>query len=197
MVSGPLELGHYRPYHLTFASVVPINAYRKGSLSLSGAILAGIFAFITLVLCPTLVFAVPLLVFFFAGSKATKYKAGVKAALEESEHESQLRNLRKKSDEVSPDEELSKKKDLSSGNRDAYQVACNGLVGTLASLIWVWQFGTSFSYGPQEAIPCPVSSDVGRNEEMKIGNALVFAAVGYVIFLSDHMSLLTAYASLN
>lgn len=180
MLSQPLEVGNYRPYHLTFACAVPINAYRKGSLSLSGAILAGVFAVITLVLCPTLVFAIPLLVFFFAGSKATKYKAGVKAALEESEHSAPASTkadfkLRKKSDEKPNG---TKAKDLSSGNRDAYQVACNGLVGTLACLVWVWQFGTFFSYGTQEAIPCPVSDAVKRNEAMQISNALVFTAVG-------------------
>lgn len=176
----PLELGNYRPYHLTFACAIPLNAYRKGSLSVSGAILAGIFAIITLVLSPTLVFAASLLTFFFAGSKATKYKAGVKAALEESEQEVHSRELRKNVGSTASESKghKKKKKDLSSGNRDAFQVACNGLVGTLACLVWVWQFGSSFSYGAREAIPCPISDDVHQNDQMKISNALVFTAVG-------------------
>lgn len=175
-----VDLGNYRPYHLTFACAVPINAYRKGSLSISGAILAGIFAIITLVISPTLVFAISLLTFFFAGSKATKYKAGIKASFEESEQEVHSRE----SDKFNNDYDLAdqkakqKKKDLSSGNRDAFQVACNGLVGTLACVAWIWQFGSSFSYASNEGIPCPVSEHVGGNEEMKISNALVFTAVG-------------------
>lgn len=172
-----VDLGNYRPYHLTFACAVPINAYRKGSLSLSGAILAGIFAIITLVISPTLVFAIPLLTFFFVGSKATKYKAGIKANLEESEQEIHAKELSKRKDDATL-EDKKKKKDLSSGNRDAYQVACNGLVGTLACVAWIWQFGSTFSFASNEAIPCPVSENVGDNEEMKISNALIFAAVG-------------------
>ena len=175
----PLELGNYRPYHLTFACAVPINAYRKGSLSLSGAILAGIFAIITLVLSPTLVFAASLLTFFFAGSKATKYKAGVKAALEESGHEVHSREVRRQNGTLATEsKDLKKEKDLASGNRDAFQVACNGFVGTLACVIWIWQFGSSFSYAAHESIPCPISEHGGNNEEMKISNALVSTAVG-------------------
>jgi uncharacterized membrane protein len=183
MTISAVDTMSYRPYHLTFACAIPLNAYRKGSLSLSGAILAGIFAVITLVLSPTLVFAASLLVFFFAGSKATKYKANVKAALEESEHEVQAKQLKTSSAvKTSTDEDRSKlkKKDLSSGNRDAYQVACNGLVGTLACLAWLWRFGVSFSYGALEAVPCPISDHTGYNEDMKISKALVFAAVGFV-----------------
>lgn len=177
----PLELGNWRPYHLTFACAVPINAYRKGSLSFSGAILAGVFAITTLVICPTLVFAVALLVFFFSGSRATKYKAAVKATLEESEQEVQSKQLGKQlsgSDGATSEDKKSKKKDLSAGNRDAFQVACNGLVGTLACIAWIWHSGSTFSYTSQETIPCPVSENVGQNDEMKISNALVFTAVG-------------------
>ena len=152
---------------LAVALRIPTSAYRKGSLNASGAALAGLFAVTTLVLCPTLVFAASLLVFFFAGSRATRYKAGAKAKLEEADH-------------VSTAKDGSKIKDTSSGNRDAWQVACNGLLGSLACAVWIANFGSTLERRTSSsALGCPVAlPPVGRHDQQSLSNALVFTAVG-------------------
>jgi uncharacterized membrane protein len=152
---------------LAVALRIPTSAYRKGSLNASGAVLAGLFAVTTLVLCPTLVFAVSLLVFFFAGSRATRYKAGVKAKLEEAHH-------------VPIANDGGKRKDTSSGNRDAWQVACNGLLGSLACAAWIANFGSTLeSRTPSSALNCPVALPATEQDDQQVlSNALVFTAVG-------------------
>ena len=137
---------------------VPLSAFRKGSLNKSGASLAFVFAHTTLVLCSTTVFAVSLLTFFFLGSRATKYKASVKAKLEEQHHAPASHSKE------------SKQKNLTAGNRDAKQVACNGLLGTLACAVWI--------------VACPeVKRPVARaglSQGQRLSNAMVFMALGYV-----------------
>lgn len=145
---------------------IPASAYRKGSLNASGAFLAGLFAVITLALCPTLVFAVSLLVFFFAGSRATRYKANVKAKLEEAHRAPSAKGG-------------SNVKDTASGNRDAWQVACNGLLGSLSCAIWIANFGSTLHRRPSTTLGCPVSLPSStRGEQQALSNALIFTAVG-------------------
>ena len=152
---------------LAVALRIPTSAYRKGSLNASGAALAGLFAVTTLVLCPALVFAVSLLVFFFAGSRATRYKAGAKAKLEEAHH-------------VPKAKDGGKIKDTSSGNRDAWQVACNGLLGSLACAVWIANFGSTLtSRTSSSEVGCPVALPASNHDDRQIlSNALVFTAVG-------------------
>lgn len=138
-------------FRLAITLHVPTSAYRKGSLTGSGASLAFIFALTTLVLCRTTVFAVCLLAFFFAGSRATKYKADVKAKLEEQEHQPH-----------------DKRKNTAAGNRDAKQVACNGLLGTLACATWIVACSS---------VRSPIAQ-AGLSQEQRLSNACVFTAVG-------------------
>jgi len=105
------------------ALLLGTHGLRKGSLAPSGAIAASALGFLTLA-SPLRVFGVTLLAFYFAGSRATKYKASVKAKLEGG-----------------------RDGHLAGGRRDAIQVCCNALVGTVAARL----------YSAQSHTGCPLS----------------------------------------
>lgn len=104
------------------ALLLGTHGLRKGSLAPSGAIAATVLGFLTLA-CPSRLHGALLLAFYFAGSRATKYKAAYKAKLEGG-----------------------RDGHAAGGRRDAIQVGCNALVGTIAARL----------YDPPPAV-CPLS----------------------------------------
>ncbi|RIA80500.1 integral membrane protein DUF92-domain-containing protein [Glomus cerebriforme] len=95
-----------------------LHGYHKKSLSASGALAAFSVGMGTLQ-NDWSVFGVVLLVFYFTGSRLTKYKAGKKKQLEEDYHEG--------------------------GQRTGSQVYCNALVGTILSIIHQYYYGNEGS----------------------------------------------------
>ncbi|KAH7101982.1 integral membrane protein DUF92-domain-containing protein [Auriculariales sp. MPI-PUGE-AT-0066] len=91
------------------AITVARRAYKRQSLSTSGAIAAVVVGYITLHM-PTKAFGIAMLVFFFAASKATKTGKELKARLEDGHAEA--------------------------GNRTAWQVFCNSFPAAIAALLW-------------------------------------------------------------
>ncbi|GBB99434.1 hypothetical protein RclHR1_03520014 [Rhizophagus clarus] len=101
-------------YTFIISLLLVLHGYRKKSLSTSGA-LAAFFAGVGTIQNDWSVFAVVLLVFYFTGSRLTKYKAERKKQLEEEYHEG--------------------------GQRTAIQVYSNALVGTILSIIHQYYYG--------------------------------------------------------
>jgi len=181
-----VTIERWRIPQLAFALAIPFNAWAKGSLNDSGAATAILFAVITLVLCPTTVFATALLVFFYIGSRATKHKASVKAKLEEQENAT---NTFASADAPAVAATLT-------GSRSAVQVICNGLLGVAACAAWIYQFGSNYpvggftmgdgvtrylpggAYDVKTSCPLAVASGV-KTEEQRLSNALIFCAVGF------------------
>ena len=112
------------PGSAALALLLGTHGLRKGSLSPSGAIAAAILGFLTLA-SPLRVYGVSLLAFYFAGSRATKYKASVKAKLEGG-----------------------REGHLAGGRRDAIQVCCNALLGTVAARLHPTQSHTACPLSP-------------------------------------------------
>lgn len=110
------------PLPLALAVYLGGSGYRKGSLSGSGAITASVVGYATMA-NPFPGFGCLLIAFYLAGSRATKYKAQIKATLET--HGAEVRE--------------DGKRDTSSGNRSATQVLCNSLTAAAASLAYRWQ----------------------------------------------------------
>ncbi|KAJ3356126.1 Transmembrane protein 19 [Allomyces javanicus] len=97
------------PVPATFSALVlAAHGWRKKSLSGSGAIAAATVGFATMG-HPDPVFPAVLIAFYLAGSRVTKVGKRRKAQIEEEYHEA--------------------------GNRNAVQVLCNGLTGTLATVL--------------------------------------------------------------
>ncbi|BEJ04785.1 hypothetical protein CcaverHIS641_0206020 [Cutaneotrichosporon cavernicola] len=94
------------------------HGYRKGSLSSSGAIAAWIAGYPHLA-NPLKLFGVTMIVFYLAGSRATKVKAAVKATLEDGPDPSKP-----------------------GGNRNWVQVLSNSLPGAIVALIYRFSFDT-------------------------------------------------------
>ncbi|GJN94216.1 hypothetical protein Rhopal_007290-T1 [Rhodotorula paludigena] len=110
------------PVALAIAALVAFRGLRSGSLSSSGALAAAALGYCALA-NPLKVFATCLLAFYFAGSRATKVKAAVKATYEEAP-------------EATSSAPASDKPSAASHGRTATQVACNALVGSLCALAW-------------------------------------------------------------
>lgn len=107
------------PIPLGIAAYLGFSGYRKGSLSLDGAIAASLVGYASLA-NPFAGFGLALITFYLNGSKATKYKASVKERLETH------------SPSVSVPEVKKGKRDTSSGNRSAVQVLCNSATAVAA-----------------------------------------------------------------
>ncbi|CAB4436628.1 unnamed protein product [Rhizophagus irregularis] len=101
-------------YTFIITLLITLHGYRKKSLSTSGA-LAAFFVGVGTIQNDWPVFAVVLLVFYFTGSRLTKYKAERKEQLEEEYHEG--------------------------GQRNAIQVFSNALVGTILAIIHQYYYG--------------------------------------------------------
>lgn len=117
-----MSMSSIYPFPLALAVYLGASGYRKGSLSANGAITASVVGYATMA-NPFPGFGCLLIAFYLAGSRATKYKAQVKATLETHGVESTG----------------SSKRDTSSGNRSATQVLCNSLTAAIASLLYRWQ----------------------------------------------------------
>ncbi|BEI97011.1 hypothetical protein CcaverHIS631_0206000 [Cutaneotrichosporon cavernicola] len=100
------------------------HGYRKGSLSSSGAIAAWIAGYPHLA-NPLKLFGVTMIVFYLAGSRATKVKAAVKATLEDGPDPSKP-----------------------GGNRNWVQVLSNSLPGAIVALIYRFSFDDYPPAGP-------------------------------------------------
>lgn len=107
------------PIALGTATYLGYSGYRKGSLSLDGAISASVVGY-TSMASPFVGYGLTLITFYLAGSKATKFKAQIKEQLES--HASDARRA--------PDQRASR--DTSSGNRSAVQVLCNSAIAVVA-----------------------------------------------------------------
>lgn len=107
------------PIPLGIAAYLGYSGYRKGSLSLSGAVTASLVGYATMA-NPFVGYGLTLITFYLVGSKATKFKASVKAKLE----------THSPSDSPSP----KKQRDTSLGNRSATQVLCNSATAVVACI---------------------------------------------------------------
>lgn len=112
-----LTLLNFHPHLVAFglASLLAAHGLRKGSLAPSGAATAFLIGYLTMA-NPLPVFGVLLIVFYLTGSRLTKIKSGVKAKLEREAGSKAVEHKSKKG-----------------GQRDGWQVVCNGLTGELHS----------------------------------------------------------------
>eukprot|EP01132_Coremiostelium_polycephalum_P008396 gene8396-10312_t len=98
------------PLSIIISTIFAIHGYRKGSLSLSGAISAWIVGVIS---CSSnWMFGITLLSFYLSSSKLTKYKSSIKKQLEDNHKEG--------------------------GNRNYIQVFSNSLTATIISAIFIF-----------------------------------------------------------
>ncbi len=106
------------PIPLGIAAYLGWSGYRKGSLSLDGALTASAVGYASMA-NPFVGYGLTLITFYLAGSRATKYKAQLKAQLETHAHESSPKSTAR---------------DTSSGNRSAVQVLCNSFTAVAACI---------------------------------------------------------------
>ncbi|TKY87589.1 hypothetical protein EX895_003603 [Sporisorium graminicola] len=114
------------PIPLGIAAYLGYSGYRKGSLSLDGAITASVVGYASMA-NPYIGYGLTLITFYLTGSKATKFKAQIKEGLETHSTEPAARAAK----EV---KESGKKRDTSSGNRNGVQVLCNSLTAVVACI---------------------------------------------------------------
>ncbi|CDR88958.1 uncharacterized protein SPSC_06330 [Sporisorium scitamineum] len=114
-------MSHLYPITLGIAAYLGYSGYRKGSLSLDGAITASIVGYASMA-NPFVGYGLTLITFYLTGSKATKFKAKVKEGLET--HSTQPSTSKVKVE--------GRGRDTSLGNRNAVQVLCNSLTAVLA-----------------------------------------------------------------
>ncbi|SGY82036.1 BQ5605_C009g05541 [Microbotryum silenes-dioicae] len=162
------------PYPLTlaFAVLLGFHGYRSASLNRSGATTACILGYITLA-NPLKLFGVALLVFYFAGSRATKVKALHKLSLED-------RHTPEPTASASTPKRLFK----AGGNRDAFQVACNALFGALCAITWRILYGGEVLEFSQDRRATWNAAKVGErwcvvDERVPSSRALVLAAIAF------------------
>ncbi|SPO30543.1 uncharacterized protein UTRI_06473 [Ustilago trichophora] len=114
------------PISLVIAGYLGYSGYGKGSLSLDGAMTASAVGYATMA-NPFVGYGLTLITFYLTGSKATKFKASVKAQLETHATIEPL--------DSTPDEKKGvKKRDTTSGNRNAIQVLCNSATAVVACI---------------------------------------------------------------
>ncbi|BGP11824.1 hypothetical protein JCM10049v2_007744 [Rhodotorula toruloides] len=119
---------HIHPISLALATLVAYRGTRSGSLNTSGALAAATLGY-TALANPLSVFGVCLLGFYLAGSRATKVKAAIKATYEAPDTST-----------PSSPSSAPPPKAKTGGNRNASQVACNALLGTLCAASWRYLF---------------------------------------------------------
>ncbi|SCV74761.1 BQ2448_7790 [Microbotryum intermedium] len=160
------------PFTLAFAVLLGFHGYRSGSLSRSGATAASILGYITLA-NPLKLFGVALLVFYFAGSRATKVKAPHKLSLED------RHTPAPPSSASNPNRPFK-----AGGNRDAFQVSCNSLFGALCAITWRILYGGEVLEFSQDRRAIWNSAAVGDkwcviDERVPSSRALVFGAIAF------------------
>ena len=113
------------PVPLGIAAYLGYSGYRKGSLSLDGALTASLVGYASMA-NPFIGYGLTLITFYLTGSKATKFKATIKAQLETHATEPT---------DPTPDVQKGiKKRDTASGNRNATQVLCNSFTAVIACI---------------------------------------------------------------
>ncbi len=118
------------PMPLGIAAYLGYSGYRKGSLSLDGALTASAVGYASMA-NPFPGFGLSLITFYLTGSKATKFKAGIKEALET---HSSTPDSGAGAAAASTPTRKEKKRDTTSGNRSATQVLCNSLTAVVACI---------------------------------------------------------------
>ncbi|GAA5913239.1 hypothetical protein JCM8208_003243 [Rhodotorula glutinis] len=159
------------PGALLTAALVAVRGFRSHSLSTSGALAAALLGYAALA-SPLKVFAACLLGFYFAGSKATKVKAVIKATYEEPDAPSAAPQPSSPTSSPSPPPPPHH-------GRTATQVACNALVGSLCALVWRIKYSGERA-GAQDWVKegawCVVGLDPRGGRDSR---ALVLAAVAF------------------
>lgn len=139
------------PGALALASLLAGHGLRKGSLSSSGAIAALTVGYLSLA-NPVKAFGFTLLLFYLAGSRATKVGHQIKAALE-MEFDSGALDKRSHQDGKPKQAGTGQvHKAAAGGQRDAWQVLCNSLLSAVSALIfrllyegeWQWKEGKAW-----------------------------------------------------
>ena len=145
------------PVPLAIATYLGCSGYNKGSLSPTGALTASLVGYATMA-NPFLGYGLTLITFYLTGSRATKFKASIKASLE----------THSPTDSIS----VEKKRDISSGNRSATQVLCNSLTAMIAALAFrVYNSGVT-GPDPMGKATVGVAGGVG------VSNALLTLVIG-------------------
>ncbi|SOV09637.1 uncharacterized protein UDID_08700 [Ustilago sp. UG-2017a] len=111
------------PIPLGIATNLGYSGYRKGSLSLDGALTAAVVGYATMA-NPFIGYGLTLITFYLVGSKATRFKASIKAQHETHPPAAPTVAIEKKDGK--------RKRDTTSGNRNAVQVLCNSLTAVVA-----------------------------------------------------------------
>lgn len=112
------------PVAFVIAILLASHGFRKGSLSLSGALAAFIVGYLSLA-NPVKAFGITLIVFYLTGSRATKVGHQIKQLLEIESYEIQKQKGKEHTH-----------KSAQGGKRDAWQVLCNSLVSATAALLF-------------------------------------------------------------
>ncbi|BGP03928.1 hypothetical protein NBRC10513v2_007670 [Rhodotorula toruloides] len=157
---------HVHPLSLALAILVAYRGTRSGSLNTSGGLAAATLGYAALA-NPLSVFGVCLLGFYLAGSRATKVKAAIKATYEAPE------------DAAPSTSSSTPSKAKTGGNRNAVQVACNALIGTLCAASWRYLYGGELGGRSWEGEGrwCVVASEEEGGE--RVSRALMLAAVAF------------------
>ncbi|KAH8924068.1 hypothetical protein BT69DRAFT_1261722 [Atractiella rhizophila] len=140
------------PSALIVAILLAAYGLRKRSLSTSGSITALLVGYLTLA-NPLKLFGISLLVFYFAGSRATKVKAKVKSELDEGAADA-----------------------LTGGNRNGFQVLCNSLIGTVSALLWRSYYEDAFRVPEGRRDWCVIERSEGDGN---MSRALIFIGVAF------------------
>ncbi|GAA6040691.1 hypothetical protein NBRC10512_007196 [Rhodotorula toruloides] len=158
---------HIHPISLALATLVAYRGTRSGSLNTSGALAAATLGY-TALANPLSVFGVCLLGFYLAGSRATKVKAAIKATYEAPDTST-----------PSSPSSAPPPKAKTGGNRNASQVACNALLGTLCAASWRYLFSGEVGgrNWEQDGRWCVVADGAEGGE--RVSRALVLAAVAF------------------
>ncbi|KAJ9104078.1 hypothetical protein QFC20_004655 [Naganishia adeliensis] len=154
------------PKAVLTASLLAGHGLRKGSLSLSGSAAALLVGYQALTKGvgryghlanddPT--FGITMIVFYALGTATTKYKANIKASLEDGHG--------------SPAD--------SAGKRTAWQVLCNSTPSLLASVLYRFLFTTERSPTVKNLCYRLLGSHDGIFREDKLAKALLFATLGH------------------
>ncbi|GAA6011208.1 hypothetical protein JCM10207_005539 [Rhodosporidiobolus poonsookiae] len=158
------------PISLAIAALFAAKGRRSRSLSSSGALAALVLGYAALA-NPLKLFGVALLGFYLAGSRATKFKASIKASYEEPDAPA-----------PPPSSTSPAKAGGGGGNRTAAQVACNALVGCACAVAWrvLYSGESALSAGEQwEGERWCVVERFGEGDARRYSRALVLAAVAF------------------
>lgn len=165
----PATMSELYPIPLGIATYLGYSGYRKGSLSLDGAVTASLVGYASMA-NPFVGYGLTLITFYLAGSKATKFKASIKAQLETHTTDP---------DDPTPDEKKGvKRRDTSSGNRSSVQVLCNSLTAVVACLAFRVLNAGVVKVDPLGKGMLKVVELVGGGTKVGVSNLLLTLLVG-------------------